>query len=67
VCKVHIINLNFLFQIQRFRVAELHRCMITSLTWSNNGMKLFSGDAAGTVALTDIDFEMVIQFLGLEI
>lgn len=49
-------------QVERYTVAELHTSAITSLEWSKNGMKLFSGDLNGLVVLTEIDFYMVLKF-----
>ncbi|RUS76520.1 hypothetical protein EGW08_015713, partial [Elysia chlorotica] len=43
-------------QIQKFEVQDVHRHFITCLKWSTNGMKLFSGDKIGQVAVTEIDF-----------
>lgn len=49
-------------QVERYTVSELHTNVITSLEWSKNGMKLFSGDKNGLVVLTEIDFYMVSIF-----
>lgn len=46
-------------QVERYTVSELHNSAITSLEWSKNGMKLFSGDKNGLVVLTELDFYMV--------
>lgn len=46
-------------QVERYTVSDLHCSAITSLEWSKNGMKLFSGDKNGLVVLTEIDFYMV--------
>ncbi|GLV45560.1 uncharacterized protein CBL_02580 [Carabus blaptoides fortunei] len=45
-------------QVERYTVSELHTSAITSLEWSKNGMKLFSGDKNGLIVLTEIDFYM---------
>ncbi|KAL1516897.1 hypothetical protein ABEB36_000733 [Hypothenemus hampei] len=45
-------------QIERYTVTDLHKSPITTLEWSKNGMKLFSGDKTGSVILTEIDFYM---------
>lgn len=49
-------------QVERYTVSDLHTSAITTLEWSKNGMKLFSGDQNGLVVLTEIDFYMVIIF-----
>lgn len=51
--------------VERYTVSELHKSPITSLEWSKNGMKLFSGDKDGTVVLTEIDFYMVRNYYAL--
>lgn len=43
-------------QLQQFVVRNLHHSSVTSLCWSLNGMKLFSGDKRGLVVCTDVDF-----------
>ena len=43
-------------KVQIYTVRDIHRGAITALNWSSNGMKLFSGDASGIVAETQIDF-----------
>ncbi|XP_050293391.1 WD repeat-containing protein CG11141 [Anthonomus grandis grandis] len=45
-------------QVERYSVSDLHKSPITALEWSKNGMKLFSGDKAGSVVLTELDFYM---------
>jgi hypothetical protein len=47
-------------QVERYTVSELHKSPITAIEWSKNGMKLFSGDKAGCIVLTEIDFYMHI-------
>lgn len=49
-----------LFQVERYSISGLHNAAVTSVEWSKNGMKLFSGDKNGLVVLTEIDFYMVI-------
>lgn len=49
-------------QVERYTVSDLHTSAITTLEWSKNGMKLFSGDQNGLIVLTEIDFYMVIIF-----
>lgn len=49
-------------QVERYTVSDLHMGCITTLEWSKNGMKLFSGDVNGHVVLTEIDFYMVRLF-----
>uniref|UniRef100_A0A2M4BKS6 Uncharacterized protein n=1 Tax=Anopheles marajoara TaxID=58244 RepID=A0A2M4BKS6_9DIPT len=42
--------------IERYTVRGLHRAAISELLWSKNGMKLFSGDTAGVVVLTEMTY-----------
>lgn len=42
--------------IERYTIKDSCRGSITSLEWSKNGMKLFSGDSNGIVMLTEFDF-----------
>ncbi|KAG7238051.1 hypothetical protein INR49_031405, partial [Caranx melampygus] len=44
-------------QLKRFDVVGLHRGSVTSLAWSTNGMKLFSGDDKGRVVFTAVDLD----------
>lgn len=48
-----------LLQLRRFDVVSLHKGSITSLTWSANGMKLFSGDDKGRVVFSSLDLDQV--------
>nr|XP_045595374.1 tectonin beta-propeller repeat-containing protein 2-like isoform X1 [Procambarus clarkii]XP_045595375.1 tectonin beta-propeller repeat-containing protein 2-like isoform X1 [Procambarus clarkii]XP_045595376.1 tectonin beta-propeller repeat-containing protein 2-like isoform X1 [Procambarus clarkii] len=43
--------------VKRFTVANVHSTRITSLTWSRNGMRLFSGDANGVVSAVEINYQ----------
>ncbi|KAF2361443.1 WD40-repeat-containing domain [Trinorchestia longiramus] len=43
--------------LKRFSVSSLLTAPITSLAWSSNGLRLVSGDAAGTVALLEVDHD----------
>ncbi|XP_060581801.1 tectonin beta-propeller repeat-containing protein 2-like [Ruditapes philippinarum] len=43
-------------QLERFIVSDVHQMALTCLTWSTNGMKLFSGDKQGCVGCTEVDF-----------
>ncbi|XP_053393854.1 tectonin beta-propeller repeat-containing protein 2-like isoform X2 [Mercenaria mercenaria] len=43
-------------QLERFIVSDVHQVGLTCLTWSTNGMKLFSGDKKGCVSCTEVDF-----------
>ncbi|XP_043280141.1 WD repeat-containing protein CG11141 [Venturia canescens] len=45
-------------QVERYNITGLHRSAVTTVEWSKNGMKLFSGDQEGSVVLTEIDFYM---------
>uniref|UniRef100_A0A1A8DT97 Tectonin beta-propeller repeat containing 2 n=1 Tax=Nothobranchius kadleci TaxID=1051664 RepID=A0A1A8DT97_NOTKA len=44
-------------QLRRFDVVGLHKGSVTSLTWSTNGMKLFSGDDRGRVVFSALDLD----------
>ncbi|XP_023208737.1 tectonin beta-propeller repeat-containing protein 2 isoform X2 [Xiphophorus maculatus] len=44
-------------QLRRFDVVSLHKGSVTSLTWSANGMKLFSGDDKGRVVFSALDLD----------
>ncbi|XP_028294683.1 tectonin beta-propeller repeat-containing protein 2 isoform X2 [Gouania willdenowi] len=44
-------------QLRRFDVTGLHRGSVTSLAWSTNGMKLFSGDDRGRVVFSALDLD----------
>lgn len=46
-------------QVERYSISGLHNSAVTTVEWSKNGMKLFSGDQDGLVVLTEIDFYMV--------
>ncbi|XP_060077875.1 tectonin beta-propeller repeat-containing protein 2-like [Ylistrum balloti] len=43
-------------QLQQFVVRNLHHSSVTCLSWSLNGMALFSGDKKGLVVCTEVDF-----------
>ncbi|XP_045917907.1 tectonin beta-propeller repeat-containing protein 2 isoform X3 [Micropterus dolomieu] len=44
-------------QLRRFDVVGLHKGSVTSLAWSANGMKLFSGDDKGRVVFSSLDLD----------
>uniref|UniRef100_A0A8C8DX77 Tectonin beta-propeller repeat containing 2 n=1 Tax=Oryzias sinensis TaxID=183150 RepID=A0A8C8DX77_9TELE len=44
-------------QLRRFDVVGLHKGSVTCLTWSTNGMKLFSGDDKGRVVFSALDLD----------
>uniref|UniRef100_UPI003AAE588F tectonin beta-propeller repeat-containing protein 2 n=1 Tax=Centroberyx gerrardi TaxID=166262 RepID=UPI003AAE588F len=44
-------------QLRRFDVVGLHKGMVTSLAWSPNGMKLYSGDDKGRVVFSALDLD----------
>lgn len=44
-------------QLRRFDVVGLHKGSVTSLAWSTNGMKLFSGDDKGRVVFSTLDLD----------
>lgn len=48
-------------KIERYTVDGLHKTIVTSLEWSMNGQKLFSGDNDGVVVFTEMDFVMNIS------
>ncbi|XP_074662450.1 tectonin beta-propeller repeat-containing protein 2-like [Tubulanus polymorphus] len=43
-------------QLQRYDVPDMHTTLISSLAWSANGMKIFSGDQNGVVCYTEFDY-----------
>ncbi|XP_042238085.1 tectonin beta-propeller repeat-containing protein 2-like isoform X2 [Homarus americanus] len=43
--------------VKRFTVGNVHNGRITSMTWSRNGMRLFSGDADGVVSVVEINYQ----------
>ncbi|KAK2586004.1 hypothetical protein KPH14_010574 [Odynerus spinipes] len=45
-------------QVEKYSISGLHKGAVTTVEWSKNGMKLFSGDENGLVVLTEIDFYM---------
>ncbi|KAM4625057.1 tectonin beta-propeller repeat-containing protein 2 [Polymixia lowei] len=44
-------------QLRRFDVVGLHKSTVTALAWSQNGMKLFSGDDKGRVVFSALDLD----------
>ncbi|XP_044128022.1 tectonin beta-propeller repeat-containing protein 2-like [Bufo gargarizans] len=44
-------------QLRRFDVLGTHKSSITTLAWSPNGMKLFSGDERGKIIQSNLDFD----------
>ncbi|KAL0969727.1 hypothetical protein UPYG_G00231480 [Umbra pygmaea] len=44
-------------QLRRFDVVGFHKSTVTSLAWSANGMKLFSGDDKGKVVYSAVDLD----------
>lgn len=51
---------------KQFCVRELHNGAVKCLEWSKNGMKLFSGDKAGGIVLTELDLIKVGIIIGLD-
>ncbi|CAG5055786.1 unnamed protein product [Parnassius apollo] len=45
-------------KVERYTIGDLHKSKITSIEWSKNGMRLFSGDKNGVIIMTEIDFYM---------
>ncbi|XP_028040074.1 WD repeat-containing protein CG11141 [Bombyx mandarina] len=45
-------------KVERYTIGDLHKSEITSIEWSKNGMRLFSGDKNGVIIMTEIDFYM---------
>ncbi|KAL3873059.1 hypothetical protein ACJMK2_036220 [Sinanodonta woodiana] len=43
-------------QLLRVVVADLHTSPLTSIAWSHNGMRVYSGDKTGHVGETQVDF-----------
>jgi hypothetical protein len=46
-------------QISEKFIIDQHRASVTTLCFSHDGKKLFSGDAAGMVLMTVLDFDEV--------
>ena len=59
-----------MFQMQMYCVSDVHFCQITCVEWSQNTLKLFSGDQDGCVACSEMDYAEVTIFrktiLGLQ-
>ncbi|KAL4238724.1 Propeller [Mactra antiquata] len=43
-------------QLERFVINDVHKHRLTCLTWSTNGMRLYSGDIHGYVGCAEVDF-----------
>lgn len=43
--------------VKRFTVGGVHKAQVLCLTWSRNGMRLFSGDTEGVVSVVDINYQ----------
>lgn len=43
--------------VKRFTVGGVHKVKVLCLTWSRNGMRLFSGDTEGVVSVVDINYQ----------
>lgn len=52
----------YMFKVERFNVSGLHKVSVTTVEWSKNGMKLYSGDENGLVVLTEMDFNLVWHY-----
>ena len=48
-----------LFQMQLYCVSDVHFSRITCVEWSQNTLKLFSGDQEGCVACSEMDYGQV--------
>ena len=48
-----------LFKIHKFKLNDVHHSKITCFKWSQNAMKVISGDESGVVNCTEIDYESV--------
>lgn len=53
------VTLVLTLQLHLFQVAEVHSSRISSLCWSANTERLFSGDATGNIICTEIDYTKV--------
>ena len=42
-----------------YTLKNIHTSSISALCWSQNGLRLFSGDDTGTVVCSNIDYTMV--------
>ena len=45
--------------MQMYYVADVHFAKVTCVEWSQNTLKLFSGDELGSVACTEMDYGQV--------
>ena len=50
------------FQLRQFIVSDMHHSSVTALVWSQNAMKLYTGDEDGVVVCTEINYEEVNNF-----
>ena len=48
--------------MQLYCVSDVHFCQITCVEWSQNTLKLFSGDQDGCVACSEMDYAEVTMF-----
>lgn len=42
--------------MEKYLIRDIHRAPVTSICWSPNAMKVFSGDSRGLVACTEVDY-----------
>ena len=42
--------------IQEFSIKDVHTAAVSALAWAKNGERLFSGDTAGTLVMSVVDF-----------
>lgn len=46
-------------KMEKYLIRDIHRAPVTSICWSPNAMKVFSGDSRGLVACTEVDYVQV--------
>ncbi|XP_076314222.1 tectonin beta-propeller repeat-containing protein 2 isoform X2 [Tachypleus tridentatus] len=48
-------------KLEKFVIQDLHHHPVTNVEWSQNAMKLFSGDTTGQVVCTEIEYEQHVS------
>ena len=45
--------------MQKYEVQNIHRTKVKCMKWSQNAMKLYSGDDNGVINCTEFDYDKV--------
>ncbi|XP_064484105.1 tectonin beta-propeller repeat-containing protein 2-like isoform X2 [Ornithodoros turicata] len=61
LCAVYRIPVDPRATMEQYKIDQVHRNAVTCLCWSQNAMKVFSGDTRGLVACTHIDYELHVS------